>query len=342
MKEVTPIGSRKSDHLRINLEEDVRSGLISGLEQYHFVHHALPEINLKDVDPSVRLFGKTLNAPILISSMTGGTQAAFEINQLLASAAQQSHIAMGVGSQRIALEQPDLAYTFQVRRLAPDTLLFANLGAIQLNYGYGLAECQRAVDMLEADALVLHINPLQEALQIEGNTDFAGLLKNIEAVCKSLSVPVIAKEVGWGFSEQDIFLLAQAGVTAIDVAGAGGTSWSQVEMYRAEDDTRRQLAAAFSNWGIPTAEVIQNVTQTAPHLTVIASGGLRTGVDVAKCLALGTTLGGMAGPFLKAASQSFDETMKLINLIIEEIRICMFATGSVTLDQLRDGKLVKK
>jgi isopentenyl-diphosphate delta-isomerase len=341
MEEVTPIESRKSDHLRINLEEDVQSGLVSGLEQYHFIHRALPEINLHDVDPSVEIFGKTLKAPILISSMTGGTQAAFEINQLLATAAQQAEIAMGVGSQRIALEQPELAYTFQIRRMAPNALLFANLGAIQLNHKYGVEECQRAVDMIEADALILHINPLQEALQIEGDTDFAGLLKKIELVCKSISIPVIAKEVGWGFSEQDISLLAQAGVTAIDVAGAGGTSWSQVEMYRTDDDAQRRLAAAFSDWGIPTAVVIQTIIKTAPRLTIIASGGLRTGVDIAKCLALGATLGGMAGPFLKAASHSFDEIIKLIDLFTEEIRICMFATGSATLAQLRDGKLVK-
>jgi isopentenyl-diphosphate delta-isomerase len=249
---------------------------------------------------------------------------------------------MGVGSQRIALEQPELAYTFQIRNLAPDALLFANLGAIQLNYNYGLDECQRAVNMLEADALVLHVNALQEALQVEGNTTFAGLMKKIEALCRSLPVPVIVKEVGWGFSEEDIFLLAQAGVTAIDVAGAGGTSWSQVEMYRSGDDAQRQLAASFADWGIPTAEVIQNVTLTAPRLVIIASGGLRTGMDIAKCLAMGASLGGMAGPFLKTASLSFDETIKLINLITEEIRICMFATGSLNLEQLRDGKLVKK
>ena len=341
MKEVTPIGSRKSDHIRINLEEDVQSGISTGLEHYHFIHHALPEINLKDVDPSINIFGKTLSAPFLISSMTGGTREAFEINQVLAVAAQQTRIAMAVGSQRIALEQPELAYTFQLRHQAPDTLLFANLGAIQLNYGNGLSECQRAVDMLEADALVLHLNSLQEALQIEGNTDFAGLLKKIETICASLSVPVIAKEVGWGFSKDDIVRLYQAGVKTIDVAGAGGTSWSQVEMYRAVAEPQRRLAAAFTDWGIPTAECIENVTMVAPRLTIIASGGLRNGVDIAKCLALGASLGGMAGPFLKSASHSLDETIELINLLKQELRICMFSTGSRSIDQLRDGRLIK-
>jgi isopentenyl-diphosphate delta-isomerase len=342
MEKVTPIGLRKSEHLRINLEEDVQSGLTSELENYHFVHRALPGINLKDVDPGVSLFGKLLSAPILISSMTGGTNEAYKINQVLATAAQETHVAMGVGSQRIALEQPELAGTFQVRHFAPDILLFANLGAIQLNYGYGVDDCQRAVDMIEANALVLHFNALQEALQSDGETQFAGLIKKVEAICKAVSVPIIAKEVGWGFSKQDISLLAQAGVTAIDVAGAGGTSWSQVEMYRSQDDNQRKLAAAFSDWGIPTVEVILIVLEVAPGMKIIASGGLRTGVDIAKCISLGASLGGMAGPFLKAATQSVDETIKLINLIKQEISICMFATGSKTLDQLRQDKLVKK
>jgi isopentenyl-diphosphate delta-isomerase len=316
--------------------------LNSGLEQYQFSHHSLPEINLKDVDPRVTVFGKLLSAPLLISSMTGGTRESYEINQVLAEAAQETQIAMGVGSQRIALEHPELAYTFKVRNHAPDILLFANIGAIQLNYGYGINDCQHAVDMIEANALVLHFNPLQEALQKEGETQFAGLIDKVETICKVLSVPVIAKEVGWGFSKHDISLLNQAGVSAIDVAGAGGTSWSQVEMYRAKDDTQRKLASSFSDWGIPTVEVILNVLEVAPALTIIASGGLRTGVDIAKCIALGATLGGMAGPFLKSAKQSVDETIKLINLIKQEICVCMFATSSQTPDQLRQDKLVKK
>ena len=342
MDKVTPIGLRKSEHIRINLEEDVRSGLTSGLESYQFLHHALPEINLTDVDLGLSIFGKQLEAPILISSMTGGTGEASRINQVLATAAQATHIAMGVGSQRISLEHPDLADSFKLRKIAPGILLFANLGAVQLNYGYGIDECRRIVEMIEADALVLHFNALQEAIQNEGDTRFGGLIHNVQAVCSSLSVPVIAKEVGWGFSKHDIALLANAGISAIDVAGAGGTSWSQVEMHRAENEERRKLAAAFAEWGIPTAEVIQNVIQVAPGLKIIASGGLRNGVDIAKCIALGASLGGMASPFLKSAAQSIEETIKLVTLLKDELRICMFATGSKTLEELRDGKLVKK
>jgi isopentenyl-diphosphate delta-isomerase len=339
MAKVTQISSRKSDHIRINLEEDVRSGLTNGLERYHFIHRALPELNLDEVDLSQELFGRRLNAPILISSMTGGTSEAASINQTLAAAAQELRVAMGLGSQRAAIENPELVATFQVRNVAPDILLFANLGAIQLNYRFGVDECRRAVDMLRADALILHLNAVQEAVQPEGDTRFAGLLKRIEKVCKALSVPVIAKEVGWGFSEADARLLEQAGVSAIDVAGAGGTSWSQVEMHRAESESQRRLAAAFVDWGIPTAEAIINVRKAAPDLTVIASGGLRSGVDIAKCIALGARLGGMASPFLKAAAVSLEETVETLTEVRREIQVCMFASGAGDLDALRKTEL---
>jgi isopentenyl-diphosphate delta-isomerase len=311
------------------------------LERYRFNHQALPEINLEDIDLNQELFERTLRAPILISSMTGGTPEAGTINQILASAAQETGIAMGVGSQRAALEHPELAPTFKVRKNAPDILLFANFGAVQLNYGYGVEECRRAVDMIGADALVLHLNALQEAVQPEGQSRFEGLLDKIEEVCKTLPVPVIAKEVGWGFSQDAARHLANAGVAAIDVAGAGGTSWSQVEMHRAEEESQAQLAAAFINWGIPTAESILNIRQAAPDLFVFASGGLRDGIDIAKSIALGATLGGMASPFLKAANRSFEKTIQTVNLIRREIQVCMFASGCRNLDQLREVHLIE-
>jgi isopentenyl-diphosphate delta-isomerase len=341
MTKVTPIGSRKADHIRINLEEDVRSGLTTGLEQYRFLHQALPELNLDEVDLSSSLFGRRLQSPILISSMTGGTDEAAQINRNLASAAQAAGIAMGLGSQRAAIEHPELAHTFQVRPFAPDILLFANLGAIQLNYGYGVEQCLRAVEMIEADALILHFNALQEAVQPEGDTRWAGLLSKIEGVCRALPVPVIAKEVGWGFSGGDARRLAEAGVAAIDVAGAGGTSWSQVEMHRAQGESQRRLAAAFVDWGIPTAESILQVRAASPDLAVIASGGLRSGVDIAKCLALGAVLGGMAGPFLKAAAQSVEKTVESIAGLRREIQVCLFAAGAGNLTALRSSRLVK-
>jgi len=342
MSKVTQTSTRKSDHIRINLEENVQSGLTTGLERYRFIHQALPEVNLEDVDLHLKLFGRQLNAPILISSMTGGTSEAAAINQTLATAAQEAGIAMGLGSQRAAIEQPELASTFQVRSVAPDILLFANLGAVQLNYKYGVDQCQRAVDMIGADALILHLNALQEAVQPEGDTRFAGLLKKIEIVCRSLQVPVIAKEVGWGFSEQAAHQLFAAGVSAIDVAGAGGTSWTQVEMHRAKTESQARLAAAFIEWGIPTAEAIQNVRRAAPQLVIFASGGIRTGIDIAKCIALGATLGGMASPFLKAAARSVEDTIQTIEEIRREIQVCMFAAGAKNLNELSNTPLSGK
>jgi isopentenyl-diphosphate delta-isomerase len=327
---------RKADHIRINLEEDVNfRQLTTGLERYHFLHQALPELDLAAVDTSLSLFGKRLRAPLLISSMTGGTEQAQRINRTLAEAAEISGIAMGLGSQRAALEDPALAVTFQVRPIAPSVLLFANLGAVQLNYGYGVDHCRRAVDMIEADALILHFNAVQEAVQPEGDSNFSGLLAKVEQVCRALPVPVIAKEVGWGFAADTARRLAGAGVAAIDVAGAGGTSWSQVEMHRAPTEIRRRVAATFIDWGIPTAEAILAVKQSCPGLPIFASGGLRHGLDMAKCLALGASLGGMAGPFLKAAVKSLQAVLDEIEIARTELSVAMFAIGTASITELQ-------
>ncbi len=340
MVKVSPTPQRKNDHLRINLEEDVRSRASNGLERYRLVHEALPEITLSDVDFSLTLLGKNLRAPLLISSMTGGTKEAAVINRRLAEAAEARGIAMGVGSQRAAIENPSLAETFSItRRAAPHALLFANLGAVQLNKGYGIEECRRAVEMLEADALILHLNPLQEALQPEGDTDFRQLAEKIGRICQDIEVPIIVKEVGWGISERTARLLADAGVFAIDVAGTGGTSWSQVEMHRAADEASREIAAAFADWGISTAESLLNVRRAAPQMIIFASGGLRSGVDIAKALALGATLGGMAGEFLHAANRSTEAVIERIRVIEKELQIAMFATGAKTLERLDGSRL---
>lgn len=334
---------RKADHIRINLEEDVNfRHLTTGLEKYHFLHQALPEIDQTEVETAVTFLGKRLRAPLLISSMTGGTEKAQLINTRLARAAEKAGIAMGVGSQRAALEDPLLAESFKIRPLAPTTILLANLGAVQLNYGYGLEHCQRAVEMIEADALILHFNALQEAVQPEGNVNFSGLLKKIGCVCRALPVPVIAKEVGWGFAEDTARRLVEAGIAAIDVAGAGGTSWSQVEMYRADSHIRRRVAATFVDWGIPTTESILAVRRAAPDLPVIASGGIRSGLDIAKCIALGATLGGMAGPFLKAAVDSEQAILDEIEIAHTELQIAMFATGIASIDELQGTERLVK
>ncbi|HEY74120.1 MAG: type 2 isopentenyl-diphosphate Delta-isomerase [Chloroflexi bacterium] len=332
---------RKSDHIRINLQEDIGFKHVStGFERYRFTHCAMPGLDLEDVDTSVTLLGKRLAAPLLISSMTGGTPEAGVINQRLAEAAQAASIGMGLGSQRAAIQNPTLADTYRVRRVAPDILLLANLGAVQLNYGYGPNECRRAVEMVEADALILHLNPLQEALQPEGDTCFAGLLAKIGAVCQALEVPVVVKEVGWGISERVARQLANVGVAAIEVAGAGGSSWSQVEMHRATDELQRQVAAAFADWGIPTAESLLMALRGAPELLAIASGGIRDGIQVAKAIALGATACGAAGPFLHAASKSIAAVTDLIAVLVTQLRVAMFATGVADIPALQHTPLV--
>lgn len=336
------IEDRKAEHIRINLEENVQfPRLTTGMERYRFLHNALPELDLDEIDTRVTLFGKTLAAPILISSMTGGTDLALALNQRLAEAAQAHGMALGLGSQRAALKNPDMAYTYRVRAFAPDVLLFGNLGVVQFNYGYGVSECERAVEMIEADALILHFNVLQEAVQPEGDTRFAGLLTKIEAVCRALSVPVIAKEVGWGFSEQNARELASAGVAAIDVAGAGGTSWSEVEYHRAPTAFHARVAASFADWGIPTADAIGYAAAGAPGLPIIASGGLRDGIDIAKSIALGALVGGMAGPFLKAADESIDALDSFTRETIAQIRIAMLCSGARDVAALQRTPLLK-
>lgn len=321
---------RKADHIRINLEEDVAfKRVTTGLETYYFMHQALPELDLAAVDTSIEIFGKRLGTPLLISSMTGGTAKAREINRTLAAGAQQVGMAMGLGSMRAGIEDPSLESTYQVRDVAPDILLLANLGAVQLNYGYGVEQCRRAVDMIAADALILHFNALQEAVQPEGDGNFAGLLGKVESVCRQLSVPVVAKEVGWGFSREAARQLADAGVAAIDVAGAGGTSWSQVEMYRAPTARHARVAGAFIDWGIPTATSIRFCREAAPNLPIFASGGIRDGIEVAKCVALGASLVGLAGEFLRAVDRDGDKgVVELADTITQELRVTMFCAAA--------------
>ncbi len=335
---------RKSDHIRINLEENVNfKQVTTGLEHYHFIHQALPELDLAEIDTSVSIFSKKLKIPLLISSMTGGTEQARHINLTLAEAAELKGIAMGVGSQRAAIEDSTLSNTFKVRQVAPTATLLANLGAVQLNYKYTPNDCQRAVDMIEADALILHFNTIQEAVQPEGNTNFSHLLKKVEQVCRVLTVPVVAKEVGWGFAEDTVRDLVNAGVAAIDVAGAGGTSWSEVERYRAKNVAQQRVAATFVDWGIPTTEAILAAKRAvSPSVPIIASGGLRNGLDMAKCIAMGATLGGMAKPFLVAAVKSLAEVLSEIEIINTELRIAMFGIGAASIADLQSTSRLTK
>ena len=338
---MTQTTNRKNDHIHINLHEDVSfDRLTTGLERYRFVHQALPGLDLAAVSTETDFLGKRLSFPLLIASMTGGSERAAEINHALALAAQEAGIGMGLGSMRAALEHPETAWTYQVRAYAPDILLLANLGAVQLNCGYGPAACQELVDLVEADALVLHLNPLQEALQPEGDTRFGGLVQRIAAVCETLTVPVIVKEVGWGLSEKTTQALIEAGVAALDVAGAGGTSWSQVEMHRSETSGQRDVAAAFRDWGIPTVESLQMARRVSQSLPLIASGGLASGVDLAKALALGADVGAMARPLLRSAASSPETLRRHLTVLARQFRITLFAVGAANVADLRTTPLV--
>lgn len=330
---IGPGPARKSEHLRINLDEDVRArGVSTGLERWRFEHVALPEMALAEVRLEASVLGRTLRAPILVSCMTGGVTQAGRLNRTLAEVAQAHGLAMGLGSGRVLLDEPGLLPTFAIRRQAPDVLLLANLGAVQLNRGLGVEDCRRLLDLLDADALVLHLNPLQEALQTGGDTDFGGLLAKIGGVCTGLGAPVVVKEVGWGIAPDLVRRLLGAGVAAVDVSGAGGTSWSEVERHRLDDRVRARVAAAFAGWGIPTADAIVGARAVAPEATIVASGGLANGIDVAKALALGADVAALAGPFLRAAAAGV--AGELATELVETLRLAMFAVGARSVAEL--------
>jgi isopentenyl-diphosphate delta-isomerase len=340
-KALSATQQRKKEHLDLCLDIDNVAGTAStGLERYRFVHNALPDLDIEEIDLSTTFLGKPLKAPILISSMTGGFDVARKVNRNLAAAAQRLGVAMGVGSQRVAIEEPSVADSFQVRDVAPDILLLSNLGAVQLNYGYTVEQCRKAVQMIDADGLILHLNVLQEAVQPEGNRNFRGLAGKISAVCRELEVPVMAKEVGSGISADVAIRLGQAGVKAIDVAGRGGTSWYAVEAKRA---ARRGKPAetTFADWGIPTEEALVAVRQAVPELELVASGGIRTGLDMAKSIALGADLAALGQPLLASALDSADKVVQFLDGIIYEIKIAMLCVGARDLDVLKKVPLVR-
>ena len=335
-------GLRKNDHIRINLEEEVEvSGVSTGFDKIGLRHQALPELGLQDVDTSTTFLGRHLKMPLLISSMTGGTAEAQQVNRRLAESAQSRVIAMGVGSQRIMVEgrQPNADWK-ALRELAPDIPLLANIGIVQLNQGYGPSECQQAIDAIEADALFLHCNALQECIQPEGNVEWSGLLYKLEQVCKDLPVPVFIKEVGWGIDGNMARQLRSAGVAGIDVAGAGGTSWSEVERHRAENGRTEKVAMAFREWGMPTAYCLQSIRQEMmasqdSECLLIASGGIRSGVEVAKALVLGADLVGIAAPFLKQAVKSVEDVLEEIDTLQAVLQVAMFCMGIGSLKLLQ-------
>lgn len=330
----------KQRHIDACLEQPVEYLQTTGLERYGFVNEALPELSLAGLDLSAGIAGRALRAPLMIAPMTGGTARGQSINRRLAAVAERYGLAMGVGSQRVALEAPERAEYFRVREVAPSVPLFANLGAGQLARGYGAAEARRAVAMIGADALFVHFNAVQEAVQ-GGDRDFRGVAQRLTALCRDLAgdgIPVFAREVCFGMSEATARRLADCGVAGIDCSGAGGTSWAKVEAFCARTERARELGMVFGEWGIPTSESIVNVRRAAPELPVVASGGLRSGIDLAKAIALGADVGAMARPFLVAAHAGEEALVRLVEGVLEELRICMFATGSARVRELR-GKL---
>jgi isopentenyl-diphosphate delta-isomerase len=336
MRVDAPERDRKAEHIQLALDDrmQLRS---SWFDEYAFEHQGLPEIDFANIDTSTTFLGRRLAAPLLISCMTGGTDEATQINRNLARAAEETRVAVGIGSQRKAFEDPATLESFRIRPFAPSVPLLANLGAVQLNYGFGVKECRQAVEMIEADALVLHLNPLQEAIQPEGQCNFAGLLDKVAEVAGALEVPVIVKEIGCGISLALARELKQRGIDIIDTAGHGGTSWARIEAARAGD---AEIGERFAEWGIPTPLSIRQLA-IVPGLTVIGSGGLRHGIDLAKAIALGADVGGMAWQFLKAGTESKERVVEKIQRTVHELKISMFCAGSETLNDLKRAQLIR-
>lgn len=328
---MTPIENRKDDHLRLCLDSDVQSMRRAGFEDWRFVHQALPEIDFAEVTTETTFLGHSLAAPILISSMTGGSSLAGTVNRNLAIAAQHLGLAMGLGSQRIQLEAPATTPSFAVREVAPDILLIGNVGAVQLNYGVDAAACRKLLEMVGANALYLHLNPLQEAIQPEGNTNFKDLLPRIASLCHELGLPVLVKEVGNGLASDTARRLVEAGVSAIDVAGSGGTSWARIEGHRSQS----AIGELFADWGLTTVEALRDCRAALPQTPLVASGGIRSGVDVAKAIAMGADLVGMAMPLLEAATVSSERVIEVLQLHLHELRVAMFCLGCRNFDDLR-------
>ena len=338
------INERKADHIAICLKENVQAcKKTTGFEDVSFVHRALPELERKKIDCSTTFFGHQFSAPIFVGAMTGGTPEATKINARIAESVEELHIGMGVGSQRIAIDNPKVELSFSVvREKAPTAFILANIGGPQLVSKYGFKEAEKAVEMVKANALAIHLNALQEAIQPEGDTNYSNLIQRICRLAQELDVPVIVKETGAGISAEDALILEAAGVAGIDIAGVGGTSWAAVEYYRAnanQDISSQKLGLSFWDWGIPTAISLVETVKSV-HLPVIASGGIRSGIDVAKALALGASLASASYPFLGPAAKSSEDVKKMLQYLVEEVRNAMFLVGVDSIQKLQNVPVV--
>lgn len=330
------MNTRKLNHITTAKQDNILSKLSNGFEDYRFEYNALPEINFDDIDTSTSFFGKTLSMPLMISAITGGINEAIQINNALVQFAQNYSIAMGIGSERILLENDALLNKgFNIRKLAPDILIFANLGAVQLNYGYTIEHCKKAVDLIEADAITLHINPLQEVFQNSGNTNFDNLLSKIEILCKNMNVPVIVKEVGFGISKNVAQRLIDTGVSCIDVAGRGGTDWIKIESISSENKIIQNVAKDFDEIGIRTADALYDIQNI--NILKIASGGIKNGIEIAKAIALGADITGIARGFLL----NIDNLDEYYLTLLKSLQICMFSIGVKSIKELKSTTKIK-
>ena len=340
---MTKIETRKQRHISVSLSNNVQSDVGTGLGDVMLIHRAIPEVNLSEISTETTLFGKRLKAPLIISALTGGTAEARRINSTLADAAEAFGIGLGVGSQRIAVEQEEKESSFRVvRERAPDALVMGNLGCPQLSLGWGVAEAKRCVEMIAADVLAIHMNPLQEVIQLEGETNYRGILDKVMEITRSLDVPVVMKETGCGVAREDAVRLEEAGVAGIEVSGLGGTSWAAVEHFIAKESGKNEqetLGKALWNWGIPTAVSVVEVRRST-GLKVVASGGIRTGTDMAKAIALGADAVGIAKPFLDKAVEGSDALREHIEGILREFRVVMFLVGAKDIEELKRVPLV--
>lgn len=335
--------ARKDHHLRICLEEDVDFvGTTTGFENWRFDHDALPEVDKSEIDLEVRLFGKTLSAPVIIGAMTGGSTKAGQVNRILAEAAQRTNVGFALGSQRRMIEDPSSFESYDVRDNAPDVLLFGNIGAVQLNYGVKTKDLVTLCERSGVDVLNFHLNPLQEAIQPEGDTNFKGLVMRLRDVVPQLPVPSVLKEVGAGISAVTAHKIATLPVAGVEVAGVGGTSWAKIEAFRNAPGMGRETGMQLSAWGVPTAESLVTCRRILGSLPLICSGGMRTGLELAKAISLGADAVAMAMPFLKAAQDGVDAVVERIEQAKEELRTVMFVSGCANVDDLRTKAVLRR
>lgn len=332
---------RKDGHIQAALNKNIESpDRTNGFEFYELPHIALPDFDYEKIDTKIKIFGKELKYPFMITALTGGTKESEKINKNLALACEKTGIALGLGSQKILFEEPEALETFKVRKEGPGILLIANLGIHHLKE-YGPEKCKKIVELIEADCLALYLNPLHEAVQEGGTPRYSGLKKLLENFCKKVSFPVIIKETGNGIGKDTASELKNTGIAGIDVAGTGGTSCVMLEYYLTRNPERKKILEPFFNWGISTARSLLEVSEILEDIKIIASGGIRNGVDIAKSVALGADMAGAALPFLRPASLSGEEVEKKLSEFFEQLKIAMLCAGAQNLQDLKKISIKK-